>query len=94
MLFDLHDYSVISNGTILTGIRGSSDNAGPSFHNEALINILLMISGYILFLLIQHIPLFSGGTLALPDGHLLSIVLFQFIPIFTIVAGQATHFAY
>ena len=55
-------------------------------------NIILLIGGYILFLIFQYAPLFGGGTLAIPEGHLLGIVLFQFIPIFMIVALVSTYF--
>ena len=37
-------------------------------------------------------PLFNGGTLAIPDLHLASIAMFQFFPIFTIVALVSTYF--
>lgn len=59
---------------------------------EMVINIFLLIFGYILFLLFQYLPLFAGGTMAIPEGHLLSVVMFQFLPIFTIVALLSTYF--
>jgi len=59
---------------------------------EMVVNILLMIGAYVVFLLYQYIPLFAGGTLSRPDDHLASIVLFQFLPIFTIVALVSTYF--
>jgi pimeloyl-ACP methyl ester carboxylesterase len=59
---------------------------------EMVVNILLLIGAYVVFLLFQYIPLFSGKTLLLPDAHLPSIVLFQYIPIFIIVALVSTYF--
>ncbi|MBW2559107.1 MAG: alpha/beta hydrolase, partial [Deltaproteobacteria bacterium] len=54
--------------------------------------VYFLIAGYVLFLILQYAPLFAGGTLAIPEGHLLGIVLFQFLPIFTIVALVSTYF--
>jgi len=59
---------------------------------EMVLNILLMIGAYVVFLLFQYIPLFSGGTLLLPEAHLPTILLIQFLPIFTIVALVSTYF--
>lgn len=59
---------------------------------EMVMNILLLIGAYVVFLLLQYIPLFSGKTLLLPDAHLPTIVLFQYIPIFIIVALVSTYF--
>jgi len=86
-------YFMIS-GLILHGqlrpfkVDGSSMVMGK----EVLINALLMISGYILYLLFQYIPLFAGNTLSIPSESLSSIVLFQFIPLFIIVALVSTYF--
>jgi hypothetical protein len=59
---------------------------------QTLVNILLLIGGYILFFLFQYIPLFSGKTMMLAEAHLPTIVLFQFIPIFIIVGLVSTYF--
>ncbi len=59
---------------------------------EMVVNILLMVGAYVVFLLGQYIPLFSGGTLLLPEAHLPTILLIQFLPIFTIVALVSTYF--
>jgi dienelactone hydrolase len=60
--------------------------------SQTIVNILLLIGGYILFLLLQYIPLFSGKTLLIPDAHLPTIVLIRFIPIFIIVGVVSTYF--
>jgi hypothetical protein len=59
---------------------------------QTVVNILLLIGGYILFFLLQYIPLFSGKTMLLADAHLPTILLFQYIPIFIIVGLVSTYF--
>jgi len=59
---------------------------------QTVVNILLLIGAYVLFFLFQYIPLFSGKTMSIPDAHLPTIVLFQYIPIFIIVALVSTYF--
>jgi pimeloyl-ACP methyl ester carboxylesterase len=60
--------------------------------SQTIVNILLLIGGYILFFLFQYIPLFSGKTMSIPDAHLPTAVLFQYIPIFIIVGLVSTYF--
>jgi pimeloyl-ACP methyl ester carboxylesterase len=59
---------------------------------EMVVSVILMITGYIILLLLMYIPLLSGGTLCIPDAHLPTIVMFQFLPVFTIVAMVSTYF--
>ena len=59
---------------------------------EMLINIFLLIAAYIIFETVGYLPLFAGGTLAIPEAALWYIVMFQFFPIFTIVALISTYF--
>jgi len=59
---------------------------------QTVVNILLLIGAYVLFFLYQYIPLFSGKTMSLADAHLPTIVLFQYVPIFIIVALVSTYF--
>ncbi len=59
---------------------------------QTIVNILLLIGGYILFFLLQYIPLFSGKTLLIAPFNLPTIVLFQFVPIFIIVGLVSTYF--
>lgn len=63
-----------------------------SFWPEALINIFLLITAYIICEAIQYAPLLAGGTLGLPPAALFGIVLFQFFPIFVIAALVSTYF--
>ena len=69
-----------------------ADGSPMAMGKEMLINVLLMISGYVLYLLFQYIPLFAGHTLSIPSESLSSIVLFQFIPLFIIVSLVSTYF--
>jgi hypothetical protein len=61
---------------------------------ETIINIILLVLGYFIFLAYQYIPLFAGGTLGikLPAMSLGGIVMFQYIPIFAIVGWVTTYF--
>ncbi|MBN1381847.1 MAG: alpha/beta fold hydrolase [Deltaproteobacteria bacterium] len=61
---------------------------------DMVINVVIMIGGYILYFIYQYVPLFAGGSLAVTTrwSPLYSIVLFQFVPIFTIVALVSTYF--
>lgn len=69
-------------------------NAGKDIKlwKEMLINIFLLITGYIIFEAFQYYPLFAGGTLAMPPASLFFIVMFQFFPLFTIAALVSTYF--
>lgn len=59
---------------------------------EILINIFLLITGYIILEALQYGPLFAGGTLAIPLANLWTIIMFQLFPIFIIVALVSTYF--
>jgi len=56
------------------------------------INIGLLVIGFVVMLLLQYIPLFAGGTLLFVNESLFSIIAFQLLPIFTIVALVNTYF--
>lgn len=59
---------------------------------EMVVNILLLIIGYAIFELFQYLPLFAGGSLAIPMAALWSIIMFQFFPLFTVAALVMTYF--
>jgi hypothetical protein len=59
---------------------------------EMWINIALLVIGFVVMLLMQYIPLFAGGTLLFVNESLFSIIAFQLLPIFTIVALVNTYF--
>ncbi|MBT7713179.1 MAG: alpha/beta fold hydrolase, partial [Deltaproteobacteria bacterium] len=80
-------------GTVLHGqMRPGKDGFPHGIGKETVINILLLVAGYFLFLAFHYGPLFGGGTLGIPDLNLAGIVMFQFIPIFTIVGLVTTYF--
>jgi len=79
-------------GIVLHGEMRPGKDSAVGAVKETVINVLLLISGYIIFLILHYMPLFGGGTLLIPDLHLGGIVLFQFIPIFIIVGVIATYF--
>ncbi len=56
-----------------------------------LINVVLLIIGFIVLLLIQYVPLLTGGTMPLAEP-LLTIVAFQFVPLLAFVALFVTYF--
>ncbi len=53
-------------------------------------NGLTLSGGFVILLLIQYLPLLSGGTLAIPSQPLLSIVAFQFVPLLFMVGAVST----
>jgi pimeloyl-ACP methyl ester carboxylesterase len=73
---------------------GGGTQGDPSLGKEMVINVLLMILGYVFFLMYHYIPLFAGGSLGVTNrwSPLYGIVLFQFLPIFAIVALVSTYF--
>jgi pimeloyl-ACP methyl ester carboxylesterase len=82
-------------GIVLHGqMRPGKSDAVMGIGKETIINIILLILGYFIFLAYHYIPLFAGGTLGvkLPSMSLGGIVLFQYIPIFVIVGLVTTYF--
>jgi pimeloyl-ACP methyl ester carboxylesterase len=59
---------------------------------EMWINFAMLVIGFVVLLLIQYIPLLSGGHLMFVNENLFSIIAFQLLPIFTIVALVNTFF--
>lgn len=59
---------------------------------EIVKNIVVMVIGFVLFLLVEYIPLLAGHTLTTSDQPLLAIVAFQFVPVYIIVASLSTYF--
>ena len=63
-----------------------------SLGSEMAINVALLVLGFFGLLAFQYIPLLMGGTLALRNEILFSIILFELVPIMTIVALAYTFF--
>ena len=61
-----------------------------------LVNAIMLAIGFVLMILYQYIPLFSGSTLALQSiatgEPLLTIVAFQFVPLMMVVGCVSTYF--
>lgn len=79
-------------GLILHGQLRRGKAGELKLWQEMLINIFLLITGYIIFEAFQYYPLFAGGALAIPEASLFFIVMFQFFPLFIIAALVSTYF--
>lgn len=63
-----------------------------SMGKAMLVNIGILMLGYLGLIIYQYVPLLSGGTLANADESLWSIIAFQFLPLMTIAAAIYTYF--
>lgn len=81
--------------TVLAGQLRRVDAEGKpiNLRNALLINVALLIVGFVVLLLIQYVPLLTGGTMPLAEP-LLSILAFQFVPLMAIAALLLTYFLY
>jgi hypothetical protein len=80
-------------GLVLNGqLRPTRKGMEMSLGSEMAINVALLVLGFVGLIAFQYIPLLMGGTLALRSEILFSIILFQFLPIMTIVALAYTFF--
>jgi hypothetical protein len=82
---------LVLNGQLRPTRKGTEMNLG----SEMVINVVLLVLGFVGFLLYQYIPLLTGGTLSIgksSDHILFTIMAFQLLPIFTIVALAYTYF--
>jgi hypothetical protein len=69
-----------------------ADGRPLAIWQETLINMALLLAGFIGFLIYQYVPLFMGRAMPRPDLNLAAIVLFQFVAMFIIVAIVITYF--
>ncbi len=65
---------------------------GWSLWKEILVNVAVLVLGYVAVLLYHYIPLLRGGTLAFTDESLYGIIMFQFLPLMTIAGAMMTFF--
>lgn len=63
-----------------------------SMTKAMLVNIGILMLGYLGLIVYQYVPLLSGGTLANAAESLWSIIAFQFLPLMTIAAAVYTFF--
>lgn len=61
---------------------------------EMVRNVVLMSGGFVVFIIVEYLPLLSGGTLLTPTQPLLAIVAFQFVPMYAIITCISTFFFY
>lgn len=66
------------------GLFGQLRREGGAIR-ETLTVVGLSTAGFAALIAYQYIPLFAGGTLAIPGESLWSIIAFQFLPLMTIV---------
>jgi pimeloyl-ACP methyl ester carboxylesterase len=59
---------------------------------EIVKNMVVLAIGFVIFLLVEYIPLAAGHTLFTVDQPLLAIVAYQFVPVYIIVAAVSTYF--
>ncbi|MFY0663161.1 MAG: alpha/beta fold hydrolase [Natronospirillum sp.] len=67
-------------------LHGQLRQSHWSFGREFLINWALLMTGYVVLLLVQYIPLFLGGSLTIASEPLWTIIAIQFLPLMTIAA--------
>jgi hypothetical protein len=83
-------------GLVLNGqLRPSRKGAEMSMKSEMAINVALLVVGFLGLLAYQYIPLLTGGKLSISgssDNILFSIMAFQLLAIFTMVALVYTYF--
>jgi pimeloyl-ACP methyl ester carboxylesterase len=72
--------------------RTRPDGTPLALWQEMGINVVLLVAGYFIFFAYQYIPLFSGGTMPFAHLNLATIVMFQYVPIFIMVALVSTYF--
>jgi pimeloyl-ACP methyl ester carboxylesterase len=61
---------------------------------QMLINVVVMVIGYVVLLLVEYIPLLAGHTLTTADQPLLTIIAYQFVPMYILIATISTYFFY
>ncbi len=75
-----------------TVLHGQLRRSGQSMALEMATNVGLLTVGFAGLLLLQYVPLFLGGTMAIPSESLWTIIAFQFLPIMTLVGVVSTFF--
>lgn len=87
-------FFLVLSTVLASQLRRVDANGKPiGLRNALLINVGLLIVGFVVLLLIQYLPLFAGGVAPLGEP-LLSVVAWQFVPLMAIVALLLTYFLY
>jgi hypothetical protein len=78
-------------GIVLHGqLRAPGSQPSPAL--RMLRDAFLTAGGIVALLVVQYVPLLSGGTLAFPEQHLLSIVAFQLVVVLPVVGLVSSYF--
>jgi hypothetical protein len=77
---------------LATVLHGQLRRTGQSMGLEMVTNVGLLTVGFAGLLILQYVPLFLGGTMAIPSEPLWTIIAFQFLPIMTLVGIVSTFF--
>ncbi|HZR43424.1 MAG TPA: alpha/beta fold hydrolase [Ktedonobacteraceae bacterium] len=75
-------------------LHGELRSKHLSVGGEIVKNVVILVIGFVILLLYEYIPLLAGGVLGTPDQPLLTIVAFQFVPFYIIIAAISTYFFY
>lgn len=63
-----------------------------SLWKEILVNVAVLVLGYVGLLVLQYVPLLTGGTLTYANEPLWTIIAIQFLPLLTIAGVLMTYF--
>lgn len=78
-------------GVVLHG-QLRAPGSRPTLARALIRDALLTGGGFVLLLLYQYVPLLSGGTLAIPEQALLTIVSFQLVIVLPVVGALSRYF--
>jgi pimeloyl-ACP methyl ester carboxylesterase len=73
-----------------TVIQAQLRREGWSLRRAMVVNVGVLVSGYLLLYLVQYVPLLAGGTMTIADEPLWTIISYQLLPVMTIVALLTT----
>lgn len=77
-----------------TALHGQLRSTTLSVGGEIAKNVAILVIGFVLFLVVEYTPLVRGGQLVTADQPLLSIVAYQFVPVYIIIGAISTYFFY
>lgn len=80
-------------GLIIHGqMRPGKPGQPVGIARETIVNIFVLTAGLVIALAAHYIPLFSGGTLLIPEATLPGIVLIPFVPMFAVLGVIMTYY--
>ena len=75
-------------------LHGQLRREGESLPRAMMRNALLTVAGFVGFMVLQYVPLFSGGTMMFPNAHLLTILGFQLLFVLPVTGVVSTYLFY